>query len=139
MIKTYPEMDREIVNLLDTTKPVQAYAAQRIRDLEQENAALTDGKFTYCVYCGKTYDTTEGDAADAIDKHVRECEKHPIAECRKENKSLKQRIRELTFQAEMFQAMFDEADTMIKLKTENTRLRRLAQDALEEQRKDGDR
>ena len=84
MIKTYPEMDREIVNLLDTTKPVQAYAAQRIRDLEQENARL---------------------------------------------KSLKQRIRELTFQAEMYQAMFDEADTMVRLKAENTRLREAAQNA----------
>uniref|UniRef100_A0A6M3LWD5 Uncharacterized protein n=1 Tax=viral metagenome TaxID=1070528 RepID=A0A6M3LWD5_9ZZZZ len=39
-VKTYPEMNIEILNILDRDDPMQAYAAQRIRELEQENAEM---------------------------------------------------------------------------------------------------
>jgi len=39
-VKTYPEMNIEILNILDRDDGVRAYAAQRIRELEQDNAEM---------------------------------------------------------------------------------------------------
>jgi len=59
-----------------------------------EIAELKNDKFTYCAYCGKEFEIEKEGAVEEVSKHIHECEKHPIADYRKQIASLQNQLTE---------------------------------------------
>jgi cell division protein FtsB len=77
----------------------------RLSKLQEDNERLQkwvndlqSGMYINCVYCGHRYGpraNTPVSMAEVLKEHIENCEKHPMAELKRENDRLSKQIKEL--------------------------------------------
>jgi hypothetical protein len=83
--RTVSDIPTSDPSLTGSQEPTLKEAITKIVQLEAENAELKRKYgFTYCAYCGESFEIDAPESLDAVGKHIGICPKHPMRAVEKE-------------------------------------------------------